>query len=170
MVARSEEASALPERFQIRTAAAGDEETILALLHDLAVYEKLTERFKITREIVMRDYLSDRPLIHCDLAFEEDRPVGIATWFWIYMSFSACRSLFLEDLFVRPESRGRGHGLALLAHLAKIAREAKAGGIQWRVLEWNKPSIDFYERLGAERIKVWHTYFLSGDALANLAS
>jgi GNAT superfamily N-acetyltransferase len=154
---------------EIRRAKTGDEETILALLYDLAVYEKLTERFKITREIVARDYLSERPLIHCNLALEEGRPVGIATWFWTYMSFSACRSLFLEDLFVRPESRGRGHGMALLAHLAKIAREASAGGIEWRVLEWNKPSIDFYERLGAERIKVWHTYFLSGDALAKLA-
>jgi len=153
----------------IRAAKAGDEELILALLHELAVYEKLTDKFRITRAVIARDYLCERPLIECDLAFEADRPVGIATWYWTYGSFAAARGIYLEDLFMRPEFRGRGYGKALLAGLAKRALKGGAGRVEWSVLDWNKPSIDFYEQLGARRGDGWLVYRLEGEALEDLA-
>lgn len=157
-------------QFLIRPAKAGDAALILALLYELAAYEKLTDKFKITSQIVERDYFCDRPLIHCDLLFEGDAPVGIATWHWTYSSFAAARTLYLEDLFVRPQYRGRGYGKALLAHLAKTAVKADAARMEWSVLPWNTPSIEFYELLGAERMTDWHVYRLTGDPLHKLGA
>jgi GNAT superfamily N-acetyltransferase len=151
--------------FTIRAAKAGDEELILALLYDLADYEKLLDRFHITKDVVARDYLGEAPPCRCDLAFEGAEPAGIATWYWIYNSFAAMRSIYLEDLFVRRAFRGRGYGKALLTHLAKTAADSGAGCVQWSVLDWNKPSIDFYDSLGARRVEGWYTYRLEGEAL-----
>jgi GNAT superfamily N-acetyltransferase len=155
-------------QFQIRPAKADDADLILALLHELAVYEKLTDKFSITPAVIARDFLGERPLIHCDLAVEDDAAAGIATWCWNYASFAAARSLYLEDLFVRPQFRGRGHGKRLLEHLAQTALKAGAVQMEWSVLPWNTPSIEFYERLGAERMTDWLIYQLSGDALQRL--
>lgn len=156
-------------KLEIRPARLGEEALIVSLLHDLAVYEKLTDRFHVTEAVVRRDYLCEHPLLECDLAFEDGAPIGIATWYWIYGSFSASRGIYLEDLFVKPECRGRGHGKALLAHLAK--RAVKAGGtfMHWSVLAWNKPSIDFYESLGATAEKEWLIFRLAGEALEDVA-
>ena len=153
----------------IRPAKAGDEDLILSLLHELAVYEKLTDKFRITRDVIVRDYLRAQPLLECDLGFEGDKPVGVATWYWTYGSFAAQRGIFLEDLFVRPEFRGRGYGKALLAGLAKRAVQAGAGHVEWSVLDWNKPSIDFYESLRAKRGEGWYSYRLTGEALEDVA-
>jgi len=156
--------------FTIRRAEKGDEEIAFALLHALADYEKLLDRFHITKEIIARDYFSAQPLLNCDLAFEDAKPVGIATWYWTYHSFAARRGIFLEDLFVKPEIRGKGYGKALLAHLARSALENRGGQVEWEVLDWNQPSIDFYEGIGAKRQGGWHTYRLDGDALKAMAS
>lgn len=156
--------------FQIRPARADDADLILALLGELAAYEKLTDKFKITPAVIARDYFGERPLIHCDLAFEGNAPAGIATWHWKYGSFAASRSLYLEDLFVRPQFRGCGYGKKLLAHLAQTAVKAGAAHVEWSVLPWNTPSIEFYERLGAERMVDWLIYQLSGDALQKLGA
>jgi GNAT superfamily N-acetyltransferase len=156
--------------FHIRPAKMDDTDLILALLHELAVYEKLEDKFKITPAIVARDYFCERPLIYCDLLFEGDTPCGIAAWHWTYSSFAAARALYLEDLFVRPQYRGRGYGKALLEHLAQTAVKAGAVRMEWSVLPWNRPSIEFYELLGAERMTDWHIYRLSGDALHTLGS
>jgi GNAT superfamily N-acetyltransferase len=153
----------------IRPAQSGDEDAILSLLRALADYEKLLDRFHITTAVIVRDYLGEKPLIHADLAFDGARPVGIASWYWAYASFAAKRVIFLEDLFVPSEFRGRGHGKALMAHLAKTAMKADAEGVEWRVLDWNKPSIDFYEGLRAKRSTDRHVYYLSGEALEDLA-
>jgi GNAT superfamily N-acetyltransferase len=153
----------------IRTAQKGDEALIVALLHELADYEKLLDRFHITPEIVARDYLCDTPLLFCDLAFEDDKPAGIANWHWTYGSFAAARKIYLADLFVRPEFRGKQYGKALIGNLAKRVIAHGGIGIDWEVLDWNKPSIDFYDRLGATSIKNWVAYNLSGDALERLA-
>ena len=96
-----------------------------------------------------RDYLGEHPLIFCDLAFEGEKPAGIATWFWTYGSFATARKIFLSDLFVRPEFRGRHYGKALLANLAKRVLAHGGVGVDWDVLDWNKPSIDFYDGIGA---------------------
>jgi GNAT superfamily N-acetyltransferase len=155
--------------FTIRQARSGDEDAIYALLYGLAEYEKLLFRFFVTREDVVRDYLCDNPLIHCELAFEDDAPVGGATWFWTYAGFAAKRGLYIEDLFVFPAFRGRGYGKALLAHLAKIAAQSGAVRVDWNVLDWNQPSIDFYERLGAKPQEGGIYYRLEGDAMRRLA-
>src|ERR1700710_1624577 len=120
--------------FSIRRARAGDEDMVLALLTELAEYEKLMPFFKITADVIRRDYLSAQPLLNCDLAFEGEAPVGVASWYWIYASFAATRAIYLEDLFVLPAARGKGHGKALLAHLAKTAVAAGASRVDWSVL------------------------------------
>ncbi|HTQ13634.1 MAG TPA: GNAT family N-acetyltransferase [Rhizomicrobium sp.] len=158
-----------PETFEIRPARAGDESTILSLLRDLAVYEKLLDRFHITEAVIRRDYLSAVPLLNCDLAFAGGAPVGVATWYWTYASFMARRGIYLEDLFVHPRARGRGHGRKLLAHLAKRAVAAGGFYMQWSVLPWNTPSIEFYERLGAESDRDWLVYRLAGEKLEDVA-
>jgi len=155
--------------FSIRSARAGDEEIVFALLHELADYEKLLDRFHITQDVITRDYLGERRPINCELAFEGDQAVGIATWTWTYASFAAARGIYLEDLFVRPAFRGRGYGKALLTHLAKVAVAANAVRVDWQVLDWNKPSIDFYESLGARPVTGWLTYRLDGEALKKAA-
>ncbi|HVT23658.1 MAG TPA: GNAT family N-acetyltransferase [Rhizomicrobium sp.] len=156
--------------FTIRAATKGDEGLILTLLHELAVYEKLTDKFKITREVVARDFLGEHAPLKVHLLHEGEKPAGIATWYFTYGSFAASRGVFLEDLFVRPEFRGRGYGKKLIAHLAQQVVKAGGNKLEWAVLDWNKPSIDFYERLGAERMKGWHIYSLGGEALAELGA
>ena len=153
----------------IRPARIGDERLVYTLLHELAEYEKLLPLFEITEDVIRRDYLSERPLLNCDLAFEGDKPVGVRTWYWTYASFAARRGVYLEDLFVRPAFRGKGYGKKLLADLAKTAMAAGGARIEWSVLTWNKPSIDFYESIGARKPEDWYVYRLSDDALTALA-
>ncbi|MBV9990597.1 MAG: GNAT family N-acetyltransferase [Alphaproteobacteria bacterium] len=155
--------------FTIRPAKPGDEDTIVALLRALAQYEKLTHRFHITPEIVRRDYLSERPLVFCDLLFQGDVAAGIANWYWTYGSFAAARKIYLADLFVDPEFRGRHYGRALIANLARRVLAHDGIGIDWEVLDWNQPSIDFYDGLGATSIKNWIAYNLGGEALKKAA-
>jgi GNAT superfamily N-acetyltransferase len=153
---------------EIRRARPGEEQVVYSLLRELAEYEKLLDVFKISPEIVARDYLCGRPLLHCDLLLDDGQPAGLASWFWTYATFAATRAIHLEDLFVRPNFRGRGHGKALLAHLAKTAVAAGAARVTWDVLDWNKPSIDFYDSLGARPHAGWIAYRLEGEALAKL--
>jgi GNAT superfamily N-acetyltransferase len=153
----------------IRRAKAGDEDLILTLLYELAEYEKLTHAFKLTKAVIARDFFAATPLAYCDLAYCEGEPVGLATWYWTYASFAAARGIYLEDLYVRAAMRGRGFGKALLALLAKEARDAGAVRVEWSVLNWNKPSIDFYEGIGAKPNTEWTIYRLDGNALAALA-
>ena len=155
--------------FEIHLAKKGDEILIVTLLRELAEYESLLDRFHITPEIVTRDYLGEHPLIFCDLAFEGEKPAGIATWFWTYGSFATARKIFLSDLFVRPEFRGRHYGRALLANLAKRVLAHGGIGVDWDVLDWNKPSIDFYDGIGATPNTGWIAYGIAGDALTRLA-
>ncbi len=156
--------------FTIRSARHGDEDLILALLGELAEYEKLADKFQITRQIVARDFIGPNSPLHVDLLHQAAHPVGIVTWYFTYTSFAAARGIYLEDLFVRPAFRGRGYGKALLAHLAKQAGQAGACRVDWSVLTWNKPAIDFYESLGAERVSEWFIYRVSGEALGKLGT
>ncbi len=157
-------------QFHIRRARQGEEDAILQLLTELADYEKLLDLFHITEDVIRRDYLGERPLLQCDLIEADGAPAGLATWYWMYSSFAAKRAIFLEDLFVRPAYRGRGFGKALLAHLAKTAVGEGAIRVEWEVLDWNKPSIDFYDSLGARPVTGWFTYRLEGEALKALGS
>ena len=156
--------------FMIRRARKGDERIVLTLLRELAEYEKLLDRFHIDETVISRDYFGETPLLNCDLAFEREEPVGLATWYWTYHSFAAQRGIFLEDLFVRPQTRGKGYGKALLAHLAKTALETGGQQVSWEVLPWNTPSIEFYESIGATKLTDWLVFNLTGDALKKLGS
>lgn len=154
----------------IRRAVLGDEDLVLALLRELAEYEKLTHAFHLTKEIIARDFLGPAPAVVCDLAYAGGKPVGLAVWYWIYTTFAAARGIFLEDLYVRTENRGAGYGKKLLAHLAKEAVAHGAVRVEWSVLNWNTPSIAFYESLGAKPNSEWTIYRLADRPLKNLAA
>jgi len=153
----------------IRAARPGDEDTMFALLFELAEYEKLTHVFHITPETIERDFFSPQPRCHCELLFDSGVPFGIANWFYSYATFATARKIYLADLFVKPSQRGKGLGKALLAHLARLAILEGAAQVEWEVLDWNKPSIEFYESLGARRAGEWLIYRLGGEHLEKLA-
>lgn len=153
----------------IRRAKAGDEALIVELLRELAEYERLLPKFRLTPDTVVRDFFGDHASVMCDLALFDGAPAGIMTWYPTYSSFAAARGIYLEDFYVRADLRGRGIGRALIADLARRALQVGALKIEWAVLTWNKPSIAFYENLDAERVDDWHVYRLTGDALAALA-
>jgi GNAT superfamily N-acetyltransferase len=154
--------------FSIRAAASGDEGAIVALLRELASFEK-APGFDLTEKAALRDLIADTRVAQCALLMVEDAPVGVVVWFSVYRSFGAARGLYVEDLYVRPDWRGHGLGTALLAHLATLAR-AEQGFLEWRVLDWNAPAIAFYDGLGARPVSQWLTYRLTGEALERLAS
>lgn len=154
--------------FSIRAAAPGDEGSIVALLRELAEYEK-APGFLLNEAAAFRDLLGPARVAQCALLFAVDAPVGLAVWFAAYRSFGAARGFFVEDLYVKPDCRGRGLGTALLAHLARLAR-AENGFLEWRVLDWNAPAIAFYDGLGAKPLVQWHTYRLMDEPLERLAS
>jgi GNAT superfamily N-acetyltransferase len=153
--------------FSIRAALASDSHLIVSLLRELAEYEKLQVGFSLTEEQVRRDMLG--AACHCDLALVQGAPAGLVCWYWTYKSFGARRGLFVEDLYVRPQFRGRGFGKALLAWLAGKARDT-GGFLEWQVLDWNTPSIEFYKSLGARPTEQWVNYRLEGESLERLAS
>ena len=143
--------------FTIRPATAQDADLVLALLTELAAYEKLLSKFSLTREAVARDFFGDGAPVKCELAFEGDIAVGLVTWYWTYATFAAARGLYVEDLFVRPEWRGKGYGKALLQYLAAKAVAVNANRLEWLVLDWNAPAIEFYKGIGARPLEGWYT-------------
>ena len=154
---------------EIRPAKAGDEAAVLGLLYELAQYEKLTDRFRLTSEVISRDFFGPAPACFAALAHLDGEAVGVMTWYPTYGSFSAARAIHLEDLYLKPSKRGHGHGTKMLAWLAKHATETGAGAITWFVLDWNTPSIAFYDGLRAEPADGWLSFRLAGEALEDLA-
>jgi diamine N-acetyltransferase len=151
--------------FSIRRAMPGDEAVIVALLRELAVFEKLEHGFTLTQAAAVRDLFGQDRAAVCELVFRGGEPAGIALWFWSYRSFRAERGVFVEDLYVRPQFRGQGIGRALLAHLAR-----QGARLEWRVLDWNERAIAFYRSLGARPLQDWLVYEMDGEALARLAA
>lgn len=153
----------------IRSARIEDSEEILALIYELALYEKAPEEAKATKEQIVDSFFSANPRVFCEIVEVGGAIAGFAIWFLNYSTWQGKHGIYLEDLFVRPEYRGRGFGKALLQHLASICEERGYGRFQWWVLDWNTPSIDFYKSLGAQAMDEWTVYRVSGDALTSLA-
>jgi GNAT superfamily N-acetyltransferase len=157
------------EQLNIRKAVPGDAGLIHLFVCALADYEKLRHEMVATEADIDRALFGPRPYAEAVIADWGGIPVGFALYFYHFSTFAGRPSLYLEDLFVLPEHRGKGIGRALLAHLACIATENGCARFEWTVLDWNEPSIRFYESLGAKRQGEWLIYRLTGDGLARLA-
>lgn len=153
----------------IRVARESDAPTVLELIRALADYERLAHEVAATEADLQRHLFSERPAAEVLLAEIDGDSAGFALYFQTYSTFTGQPGLYLEDLFVRPEHRGRGIGKALLKHLASIAVERGYARMEWAVLDWNQPAIDFYDSLGARPLDDWITYRLTGDPLQRLA-
>lgn len=151
----------------IRPATPADLPLILSFIRELAIYEKRLPEVTATEEKLRVTLFGETPAAACLLASAaEGTPVGFAVYYPTYSTFLAQPGIHLEDLFVRPEHRGMGIGKALLLHVAKLARERDCGRMEWTVLDWNQPAIEFYESLGARRLRDWQLCRLDGAALA----
>jgi len=153
----------------IRNATEADVPLILQFIRDLAEYEKLADRVVATEESVRRTLFGSPRFAEVVFAVVDGKEAGFALFFHNYSTFLAQPGIYLEDLFVKPEMRGRGIGKALLAHLAKLAKERGCGRVEWAVLDWNTPSINFYKSIGAVPLSDWIVFRLSGEALEKLA-
>lgn len=151
----------------IRPALAGDVPALNILIHELAEFERLP--YVVTEEDLLRDGFGESPRFRALVAEWDGKPAGYALFFGYYSTFEGRAGLFLEDLFVRDQFRGKGIGKTLLAHVASVARDEKCFGVRWQVLDWNTPAIDFYKGLGATFLDEWKTVSLDGDALNHVA-
>ena len=158
-----------PDDLTIRAAAPSDVGLILEFVRELAAYERLSHLVTATESVLAEALFGPHPGAEVRLAFEGDTPVGFAVFFHNFSTFLGKPGIYLEDLFVRPEARGRGVGERLLAWLARTALERGCARLDWAVLDWNEPSIGFYRRLGAVALDDWTGFRLSGAALAALA-
>jgi GNAT superfamily N-acetyltransferase len=153
----------------IRPARPGEAGLVLSLIRELAEYEKLAHEVEATEATIADALFGARPLVYCDIAEGSGEPAGFQVWFVNFSTFSGRYGIYLEDLFVRPALRGKGIGKALLAHLAKHCVENGWSRLQWSVLDWNTPSIEFYKSLGAELMDEWTVCKVTGEALKTLA-
>ena len=156
--------------FVIRPAAEDDVPLVLALIMELARYEQMADQVVATEADVHRALFGATPRAEAVIAALGETPVGFAVFFHSFSTFLAKPGLYLEDLYVRPEFRGRGFGRRLLAHLARTATSRGCGRFEWSVLNWNEPAIRSYRRVGAVPMDEWTVYRLSGDALERLAA
>jgi GNAT superfamily N-acetyltransferase len=142
---------------------------IFSLLCELAEYEKLSHEVQATEADIAAALFKEHPLLFCEIAEWNGEPAGFAVWFFNFATFAGRPGIYLEDLFVRPPFRGQGIGKALLVHLARLCVDNNWSRLQWSVLDWNTPSIDFYKSLGAVMMDEWKLARLSGLALVELA-
>lgn len=154
----------------IRPATPEDVPTIASLIRALAEYERLLHAVNLDEARLHEHLFGARPYAEALLAEDDGQVVGFALFFHSYTTFSCKPCIYLEDLFVVPESRGRGHGKALLIALAGLAMERECARVEWSVLNWNEPAIQFYRSLGAKPTDEWTVYRLTGDAIENLAA
>jgi GNAT superfamily N-acetyltransferase len=153
----------------IRTATAADVPQILAFIRALAAYERAPDAVSATEAGLLRDGFGPNPIYHCLIADYGGQPAGFALYFFNYSTWLGRPGIYLEDIFVHPEFRGLGIGKALLQQVAAIAVRKGCPRLQWEVLDWNTPAIDFYRAMGAEFLDEWRNVRVSGDALERLA-
>ncbi|MFF4217768.1 GNAT family N-acetyltransferase [Streptomyces nondiastaticus] len=164
----------------IRAATPADVPAVHAMIRELAAYERALEDARATEEQLREALFGEHPAAFALIAESDENagdgasgapePVGFAIWFRNFSTWTGTHGVYLEDLYVRPEARGGGHGKALLATLARICTERGYQRFEWSVLDWNTPSIGFYKSLGAEPMDEWTTYRLSGEPLRTLAA
>jgi GNAT superfamily N-acetyltransferase len=157
------------DNFAIRAATVGDVPVILELIRALATYERAPNEVTATEQGLVEVLFGEKPAAEVLLAFENETAIGFAVFFHNFSTWLGRPGLYLEDLFVKPEHRGKGYGRALLIHLAKIARERGYGRMEWAVLDWNEPAIEFYRQLGAKPMDEWTVFRLNRDGIAKLA-
>ena len=154
----------------IRSARSEESTVILQLIKDLAEYEKAPDQVEATESDLKATIFGKEPKVFCDVVEVDGEIAGMAIWFLNYSTWQGKHGIYLEDLYIKPEYRGRGYGKALLVHLAKLCEEKGYGRFQWWVLDWNSPAIEFYRSLGAEAMDEWTVYRVSGKALKDLGT
>jgi GNAT superfamily N-acetyltransferase len=156
--------------FVIKQATVEDVPLILSFIKKLAEYEKLAHQVVATEEGLREALFGARPYAEVVISYYKAEPVGFALFFHNFSTFLGQPGIYLEDLFVDEQHRGKGFGKALLAHLAKLAVERGCGRLEWWVLDWNEPSINFYKSLGAVPMDEWTVFRVTGEALQSLAN
>jgi GNAT superfamily N-acetyltransferase len=158
----------MPE-LEIRSATEDDVPLILSLIKQLAEYELLSHEVVATERLLKVSLFGERPVAEVMLGYVGDDPAGFALFFHDFSTFLGRPGIYLEDLYVRPRYRSMRFGKALLTHVAKLAKERGCGRLEWSVLDWNEPAIDFYKSLGASPVSGWTVYRVTGQALDELA-
>ena len=153
---------------KIRPAKREEVGEVLQLIQDLATYEKAPDQVEASEDDLLNTIFVKDPRVFCDLVEVDGQIAGIAIWFLNYSTWQAKHGIYLEDLYIKPEFRARGYGKALLKHLAQICDKEGYGRLQWWVLDWNSPAIEFYKSFGAEAMDEWTVYRTSGQALKDL--
>jgi GNAT superfamily N-acetyltransferase len=164
------ESSTRIPHFIIKPAQEGDAPLILSFIKQLAEYERLAQEVTATVESLRATLFGARPFAEAAIGYYQNQPVAFALFFHNYSTFLGKPGLYLEDLFVIPEMRGKGLGREMLAYLARLAKERNCGRLEWWVLDWNEPAIDFYKKLGATPMSDWTVFRLAGEALEKLAA
>jgi GNAT superfamily N-acetyltransferase len=160
----------MSSEFKIRPATAADVPLIFQFVRELAAYEKLSHEVTASEELLRRNLFVDRQGAEVLLAYEAAQAVGFALFFHNFSTFVGKPGVYLEDLYIRPEFRGRGYGKALMIYLARLAKERDCGRFEWWVLDWNEPSLEFYRSLGASPMSEWTVQRVSGSSLEALAA
>ena len=158
----------MASKHEIRVATENDVPLILAFIEELAEYERLSHEVVATEEALREHLFGERPVAEVVVAEEGGDPAGFALFFHSFSTFLGQPSIYLEDLYVRPEFRDKGIGRALLVHLARLAKERGCGRLEWSVLDWNEPAIGFYAGIGASPVGGWTVYRVTGEALKDL--
>ncbi|MFI9589958.1 GNAT family N-acetyltransferase [Nonomuraea sp. NPDC052265] len=153
----------------IRPAAPEDVPAIVSMIRELAAYENALHEVRVTEEMLRGSLFGERPAAFAHMAEQDGEPVGFTIWFLTYSTWRGVHGIYMEDLYVRPEHRGGGHGRALMAELARICAERGYQRLEWSVLDWNEPSIAFYDKLGAVRQDEWLKYRLTDEPLERLS-
>jgi GNAT superfamily N-acetyltransferase len=154
----------------IREATADDVPLVLEFVKALAEYEKLSDRVTATETTLRESLFGPRPGAEVSLAFSGEIPAGFAVYCHNFSTFLGVKGLWLEDIFVKPEFRGRGYGRALLLHVGRLAHQRGCGRLEWAVLNWNRPAWDFYQALGATPLEDWTIFRVTGNALERLVT
>jgi GNAT superfamily N-acetyltransferase len=154
---------------RIASATPDDVPALMALIRGLAEYEKLVHQLSMTPQALREHLFGERPYAEAVIARVGGDAVGYALWFHTYSTFLAKPGLYLEDLFVVPQRRGRGVGSALMRYVARVARERRCGRFEWSVLDWNEPAINFYRKIGADILPDWRVCRMDEDGIARLA-